>query len=977
MLILALLAPPASAALAPEDLAARVVDLVVHDDLARLDAAVAQEQDLRERLDELECISVRSAAWEIVLRTEDKLTLRVDLDAVGTTTAASRPEVRFPPTWYAEAERVGGEWRILRLLSDERRTARAMLAAPTAGDAECLFAEAVHPSRVVEQYADVIDDARRPDRMPHALALAGSLGDPRALIGVLRLDATLRVQVRDPEAAATARRALELARRAGTADDVADTTFTLAVTRMLDGDTAAALEQFAAAAGMVEGLDYPIMAMKALHMYAWVARGSGRILDSLRASERLMALARRHRWPEGEIDALFQLASVHFVLGNSELYASYLDDARRVAVHAGHRANLARLNYNRAELLRAGGDAERAVPLVLAVIADAGTLNRSEWPQLYVGYAGVLMDLGRYDEAEAAIAKARSFEAETPATVLLARAELDFRRGRYDGAIDAAREAIGVYRKSIHETEVMTGLASAFGWMGAALRRRGRAEEAIEALRSSLSAHEQFVAAIGSPVDATRVGRLPAYVDLIELLVERNEGKEALRVAERMRARSLRDSLQRGHINLSASMTEAEREREQELTERLAAANRRRWSARPDDRDGELAAARMELERFRGEMRVAHPAFARRHPPQDGEPRLPPGLESLTAVEYVVGETQTIALVVKNGADVVAVPIAVTVTELERRAQELATLMASRSVAYRAASRRMYDLLLAPLEKHLGADGMLCVIPDGPLWSIPFHALVSREGSFLIDRRPVFYASSLALLRAAMERPPTRNPALIAFGNPEAGGTARATVRSAFRDVPLGPLLDAETETLAISRMYGGGSRVYLRDRARETVFKSEAPGYGIIHVAAHAIVDHRAPMYSAIVLAGTGDGVKEDGLLEAREVADLPLDAELAVLSACDTAGGKAAYGEGVIGLGWAFQAAGTPALLVSQWKAESRATAELMIEFHRRLRAGATIADALRRAQLSVRRRYPHPFHWAPFIAVGAAAKPVAAAR
>lgn len=76
------------------------------------------------------------------------------------------------------------------------------------------------------------------------------------------------------------------------------------------------------------------------------------------------------------------------------------------------------------------------------------------------------------------------------------------------------------------------------------------------------------------------------------------------------------------------------------------------------------------------------------------------------------------------------------------------------------------------------------------------------------------------------------------------------------------------------------------------------------------------------------------------------------------------------MVGLSRAFSAAGCPTTLVSQWRAESKATSKLMVELHRRLRAGDTTAEALRAAQLAVRRtdEYRHPFYWAPFVAVGA---------
>ena len=105
------------------------------------------------------------------------------------------------------------------------------------------------------------------------------------------------------------------------------------------------------------------------------------------------------------------------------------------------------------------------------------------------------------------------------------------------------------------------------------------------------------------------------------------------------------------------------------------------------------------------------------------------------------------------------------------------------------------------------------------------------------------------------------------------------------------------------------------------------------------------------------------------REIAELHLNARLVVLSACETGRGALRAGEGLIGMSWALLAAGTPAAVVADWKADSAATAKLMVELHRRFLAGDSPAEALRHAQAVLRHeaRYAHPYYWAPFTVVG----------
>jgi CHAT domain-containing protein len=132
--------------------------------------------------------------------------------------------------------------------------------------------------------------------------------------------------------------------------------------------------------------------------------------------------------------------------------------------------------------------------------------------------------------------------------------------------------------------------------------------------------------------------------------------------------------------------------------------------------------------------------------------------------------------------------------------------------------------------------------------------------------------------------------------------------------------------------------------------------------------------MYSHLTLAQGGPN--DDGLLEAWELMQLDLKAELAVLSACETARGRIGAGEGMIGFSWAMFIAGVPSLVVSQWKIESAGTRDLMVNFHRSLlhssaqsKAKTSKAEALRQAALKLLKNpeTSHPFYWAGFVLVG----------
>jgi CHAT domain-containing protein len=163
---------------------------------------------------------------------------------------------------------------------------------------------------------------------------------------------------------------------------------------------------------------------------------------------------------------------------------------------------------------------------------------------------------------------------------------------------------------------------------------------------------------------------------------------------------------------------------------------------------------------------------------------------------------------------------------------------------------------------------------------------------------------------------------------------------------------------------------VYLRDEATEENVKNSAAvgGSRRIHFATHGAISDERPQYSGLMLTLSESG-KEDGLLQVYEIFNLKLNAELVVLSACETGLGKELRGEGVLGLARAFMYAGATSIVASLWRVADRSTADLMIGFYRELDRGAHKAEALRRAKLELIRggRYGHPYYWASFILIG----------
>lgn len=288
---------------------------------------------------------------------------------------------------------------------------------------------------------------------------------------------------------------------------------------------------------------------------------------------------------------------------------------------------------------------------------------------------------------------------------------------------------------------------------------------------------------------------------------------------------------------------------------------------------------------------------------------------------------------------------------LAARVRRFRDRLASRDLLVAQDARALHDLLLAPAASRLAGKSHLIVVPDGPLWEVPFQALQDRANRYIVETAAVSYAPSLTVLRETLRRRPVREgpPTLLAMGN---------------------ALPEAEAQVAALRGVYGARSRIYVGADATERRFKSEAAGHRLIHVASHGVFDQDSPRYSHLVLSRDAGDSREDGLLEAWELANLELAADLVILSACDTGRGRIALGEGSVGTMWAVLAAGARAAVVSQWMVEASSTTTLMTAFHRRLAAGdGDTAGHLRRATLELIEdpRYRHPFYWAPFILVG----------
>jgi CHAT domain-containing protein/Tfp pilus assembly protein PilF/ketosteroid isomerase-like protein len=583
------------------------------------------------------------------------------------------------------------------------------------------------------------------------------------------------------------------------------------------------------------------------------------------------------------------------------------------------------------------------------------------------------------------------------ANALLLIGDYHNKQGHYSQALDFAERATTLARQDGNLYILWSARANA----GLAYRALNQLDQARRAFDEAISVIETMrVQVAGSEQAQQRFfeDKLSPYHAMVEFLVARNNSTEALIFTERAKARALLDLLYSGRVNIVKAMTSQEQEQERTLRAEIISLNTQVTRAgqqdKPDQaRLSELTSrrekVRLNYEAFQTSLYAAHPELR----VQRGEAPIIKAEEITTLLpdaasallEYVVTDDETYLFAVtkaagKTEAEVRVYTLPIKRDELAMQTEAFRRQLAGGDLGFRASAIKLYERLLKPAEAQLRGKTTLVIAPDGALWDLPFQALLTGANRFLIEDAAISYAPSLTVLREMTRRRKKLGadvaPAtLLALGNPLIGKATMNRAALVLRDGKLDPLPEAEQEVKALRQLYGvSRSKVYIGAEAREDRLKSEAGQARVLHFAAHGMLNNASPMYSHLALAEGGAG--EDGLLEAWELTQLDLKADLAVLSACETARGRIGAGEGMIGLSWALFVAGVPSTVVSQWKVESAGTRDLMVNFHRALisppgagRAKPTKTEALRQAALKLMKNPEtrHPFYWAGFVLVG----------
>ncbi|MBI2265305.1 MAG: CHAT domain-containing protein [Armatimonadetes bacterium] len=333
------------------------------------------------------------------------------------------------------------------------------------------------------------------------------------------------------------------------------------------------------------------------------------------------------------------------------------------------------------------------------------------------------------------------------------------------------------------------------------------------------------------------------------------------------------------------------------------------------------------------------------------------GPDTLLA-EYFVGKEEKGVLLFAAEGKTLAHGGAPTVLELPCSGQEMKEAVArfrrllaspeSDPSAVHEQARDLYSKLLTPVEFLLQGKTRLVIVPQGPLYFLPFAALEDGKGANPLEKWDISYLPSATTLEHCRPKEPGKADTLLAY----------ALGDLASKGLPALPGTAREIEDL--KTLFSAKNGVFFTEKTLAAdQFKLRARDKDLIHLATHGILNSRSPMESSIII-GEGSMPVKDAML-------LDLKASLVTLSACQTGLGKLEEGDEIVGLTRAFFLAGASSVLSSLWSVSDASTAKLMIAFYRHLKSGEDKGRALRNAQLELKKEHPSPFHWAPFVLTG----------
>jgi len=298
------------------------------------------------------------------------------------------------------------------------------------------------------------------------------------------------------------------------------------------------------------------------------------------------------------------------------------------------------------------------------------------------------------------------------------------------------------------------------------------------------------------------------------------------------------------------------------------------------------------------------------------------------------------------------------------------------------ASYDLYSTLLLPVQSVIKGKELI-IIPDGELGYISFDVLLTsmpdttkqayKRLPYLIKQSALTYAPSATTFFDDLSLKRAENNGRILAMGPDYGADNAVLDQKdengkLLRNT-LTNLANTADEIKSLENYFN--VKAYLGKNATETVFKKNAADYRVLHLAMHTIINNENPLYSKLIFFKSKADTNDDGMLNASELINMELHADIAVLSACNTGSGKMRKGEGIMSLSRDFFYAGVPGIIMTAWAVEDRSGVKLMEYFYKYIAEGKPRHEALRLAKIeyleNCDKLTAHPHYWAAYMNVG----------
>lgn len=799
--------------------------------------------------------------------------------------------------------------------------------------------------------------------------------------------------------------ALEIRRAAGNEETQAEILTGIASIYRDRGEGDKALELYAQALDLSRKVQDQVAEAYVLHNMAHTYVGQGDFQKALDLYAAARALAQTFGDRPLEAWLLYSLGATSLHLGDTDRALKYYELSLQIYREAGGKAweayvlrdigwvyqvlekpEMALEQYSKAYAVSREAENRRGEAMSLYGMGRANIdLKR---PAEAVGFLD--QALARYRDTEDAIGEinclldlGRAYEALGENTKALAHLQRAVELSRQHKALmtqASAQAALAKFNRSV-------------GNLAAASTAIEEALKIIESVRPKVASQRQRVSFF-----ASRRDYYDFYIDLqMQLHKEDPAGSHltaAMAASERARARALLDILSEGKVDLRHGVDPELKKREEEVANRITLLqnqfldNLSLGGSRAARIETDLDRAEQEQEEIEWQIKRDHPRYASIQAPEILPPeRIQRMLDGRSAfLEYSVGRESSYLFVAT--ADRLQGYRLPAVNELAEKVDNLRALIQEpgrrNQARFVEAAHRLYELLIAPAEGMLQHKSRLIISPDGPLLLLSFEALLTssemppgggyEDLAYLIRERSISYIPSASVFAElgssgqAARRAMSPELSFLGFADPDyksaASGESSERELSPIGLASLRPLPGSRREVEQVAGLFARGlAKTYfdgevVKDKIRNN---SEVSRAERIHFAVHGFLNESRPELSGLVLS--------DGLLSMDEIFNLELNADLVVLSACETALGQNVKGEGLIGISRALLYAGAAGVVVSLWQVADDSTPEFMLNFYRELNRSGDKAGALRLAKLKFigEANNAHPYYWAPFILIG----------